>query len=44
MIHFPMPVVDIELLLGAEAVYTFGAGDRAARRRGIWMPVPWECR
>jgi hypothetical protein len=26
MIHFPMPVVDIELLLGADAVYTFGGG------------------
>jgi hypothetical protein len=26
MIHFPMPVVDIELLLGADAIYTFGGG------------------
>jgi hypothetical protein len=26
MIHFPMPVVDIELLMGADAVYTFGGG------------------
>jgi hypothetical protein len=26
MIHFPMPVVDIELLLGADGVYTFGGG------------------
>jgi hypothetical protein len=24
MIHFPMPVVDIELLLGAGEIYTFG--------------------
>jgi hypothetical protein len=29
MIHFPMPVVDIELLLGAGEVYTFG---------GVGMP------
>jgi hypothetical protein len=26
MIHFPMPVVDIELLMGVDAVYTFGGG------------------
>jgi hypothetical protein len=26
MIHFPMPVVDVELLLGQDAVYTFGGG------------------
>jgi hypothetical protein len=26
MIHFPMPVVDIELLLGADQIYTFGGG------------------
>jgi hypothetical protein len=26
MIHFPMPVVDVELLLGLDAVYTFGGG------------------
>jgi hypothetical protein len=26
MVHFPMPVVDLELLFGAEGVYTFGGG------------------
>jgi hypothetical protein len=26
MIHFPMPVVDVELVLGVDQVYTFGGG------------------
>jgi hypothetical protein len=30
MIHFPMPIVDIELLMGAEAIYTFGGGGEGS--------------
>jgi hypothetical protein len=30
MIHFPMPVVDIELVLGIDQIYTFGGGGEGS--------------